>query len=541
MPSVRIRPTKQFPSYKRIAVTGAGGSASTAVNDSNDETYIRRAQNDAAPTARFALQAPTVPAGSDIATIVPGGRFKQPTSRPPKLVTLAMSIPGKVDPKKKSKDKYPPTINGPSVRAGDGTSPYTFAAEPAHGAMAAPNGPWENVLKKLHIRVNDGHEHDDESRAYIYELFADVYYAARPTCSLAVGPESPVTSSSYPEITLTATALVESWQDNKGKPTRTEVSYELKVFDDAVYLAQGFDPETSPCVWRAVGLTAPLDYGDGLTPSSENVVETPDNAIPNGTYKAYARGRRTFKSAEYGDWASLIFGINVAPPPAPTLAATLDPAAYSVTVSVTPHGSAGAGSPVLWVDRSDDGGATWTPVRGAEGVAATFEAASVFTDHEAPRGAAVQYRAACEADFSGLYLISDWAACAPVGTIPVTGWNLKVPEAPALNWLGAAVAADPEWTQDEQAAVFRPVGRKFPVVVSMSIGGADGSMQLSAGTDAEWAKLEAIRDHQGALLLESPYGWSRYIRLQGRSWTESGPPAGARRSVSVSFLEIDRP
>ena len=91
-------------------------------------------------------------------------------------------------------------------------------------------------------------------------------------------------------------------------------------------------------------------------------------------------------------------------------------------------------------------------------------------------------------------LCRDWGAAAPAGQLSAVGWNLKCPLDPSLSWIGANVNADPEWTQEENAATFRPVGRKYPVVVSMSLGGADGSMTLSARTDAEWAKLEALRE-----------------------------------------------
>ena len=72
----------------------------------------------------------------------------------------------------------------------------------------------------------------------------------------------------------------------------------------------------------------------------------------------------------------------------------------------------------------------------------------------------------------------------------------------------------------------------------MALGGADGSMTLTATSDAEWAALEAIRDYAGTVLLESPFGWARYIRILGRTWTETGAAAAARRRVSFSFLEV---
>jgi len=536
MPKVTVRPNKQDPNYKRIAVTGAGGNATTAVSDESDATFVRR-KVDGAPAARFRLAAPAVPAGHDIATVVPGARLRQPTSRPPKLVTLAMSVPGTGKPKNKIK----PTVNGPAVRAGSGTSPYTFSTPAAQGRTAGPTGPWSSLLWSLAVRVNDGHKAADANRAYIYDLFADLYCAARPTVALATTPATPIGGTSYPEINATFSALVESWQDNGGAPARTEVAYELKVFSSAQYLAGGFSPATSAAAWSTQGLTAPLDYADGATPSSEQVDETPDVSLPNGVYRIYGRGRRVFDAAQFGAWAYITVTLNVVPCPAPVLTATLDDADQRIVISATPQAATGATNPLTTIERSEDGGATWEPVRGATLAAGTFGVAMTACDYEAARGAALQYRASTEASFADVQLVSDYAAAAVAGTLSRDGWNLKCPLDPSLSVLDVLIDKDPEWTQNEDAATFRPVGRKYPVVVSMSIGGADGSLSITCHTDAEWAAVEDLRDYAGALLLESPYGWSRYVRILQRSWSETGAPEAARRRLSCAYLEVGAP
>lgn len=535
MPKVTVRPTKQEPLYKRITVTGTS-AAGVAVSDQSDDTYIRR-KTDGAPLARFALAPPSIPADHDIATVVPGARLKQPTSNPPKVVTLAMSVPGSGKPK----NKIAPIVNGPGVRAGSGTSIYTWATPAAQGAMAGPTGPWADVLGKLHVRVNDGHKASDANRAYIYELFADAYYCARPVASLATNPATPITGTSYPEVLATFSALVESWQDNAGPPARTEVAYEVKVFSSAQYLAAGFDPATSPAVWATQGLTAPLDYTDGVNPSSETTSETPDVPLPNGSYRVYARGRRVFDAAQFSAWAYITITVNVAPCPAPTLTATLDDANQRVVLTVTPNSTSGATDPLTTIERSEDAGETWTPVRGALRLAAPFGAPATIYDYEAARATALRYRAATEATISAQQLVSAYATVTVSGTLSAAGWNIKCPLDPALNVLGAGIEADPEWTQEEDVATFRPVGRSRPVVVSMSLGGADGTMTISSRTAAEWAAIEALRDYRGTLLLESPYGWRRYIRILARSWSEAGTPGSARRRATLQFLEVGAP
>ena len=488
--------------------------------------------------ARFALEAPSIPAGNDVATIVPGARLRQPTSRAPKLVTLAMSVPGSGKPK----NKIAPTVNGPSVRAGSGTSAYTYATPAAAGKTAGPTGPWSGVLGKLAVRVQDGHKHDDANRAYVYEVFADVYHAARPTAAIVLDPEPPITTTSYPEIGAELTALVEDWQDDGGEAARTEIAYEVKLFTPAQYNAAGFDPATSTPFWGTQGISASLDYVDGSTPSTESVGETPETPLPNSAYRAYARGRRYFAAAQWGAWATLDFTVGVTPPNDPTISAALDDANQRVGLTVTPVATAGFDAPLYTVERSVDG-ETWEAVRGAAKALGAFGTPAAFYDYEAPRGVALFYRAQVEATVtaSPVQLVSAWKLVGVSGHLSTADWNLKAPLDPSLNLLGASVTADPDWTQNEDAATFRPVGRKYPVVVSMSLGGADGSLEISANTDAEWAAVEALRDYAGALLLESPYGWSRYIRILSRSWTEKGSPEAARRRTAFSFLEVGAP
>ena len=216
-------------------------------------------------------------------------------------------------------------------------------------------------------------------------------------------------------------------------------------------------------------------------------------------------------------------------------------ATQRVTVTVTPVAGGGAASPIVSVERSADAGATWAPVRGATNMPGTLGTPIVVYDYEAPRATALSYRAHVEATISTQQLVSDWATAAVSGTLADADWNLKCPLDPSLNLLDAQINADPEWSQEEDAATFRPVGRKYPVVVSMSMGGADGSMTITARTAAVWAALEALRDYQGTLFLESPYGWQRYIRILSRSWTETGAAGAARRRLSCSYLEVEAP
>ena len=201
----------------------------------------------------------------------------------------------------------------------------------------------------------------------------------------------------------------------------------------------------------------------------------------------------------------------------------------------------GAAAPLLTVQRSEDEGGTWQTLRGLDKAPCAFAEPLTVHDREAARGVALRYRACVEASFDDAQLVSDWRTAAVEAALSVSGWNLKCPLEPERDWLGARIVADPEWTQEEDAGTFRPIGRRLPVVVSMALGGADGSLVISVATEAEWEAAQRLRDYAGTLYLESPYGWARYVRILSRSWVETGAPDGARRRLTCSFLEVEAP
>jgi hypothetical protein len=71
------------------------------------------------------------------------------------------------------------------------------------------------------------------------------------------------------------------------------------------------------------------------------------------------------------------------------------PGASFSTASWAPGFSGGPSDARFTVERSTDGGATWTTVRGATTlpIATLATQAATVTDYELPSGAAVQYRA----------------------------------------------------------------------------------------------------------------------------------------------------
>lgn len=95
----------------------------------------------------------------------------------------------------------------------------------------------------------------------------------------------------------------------------------------------------------------------------------------------------------------------------------------------------------------------------------------------------------------------------------------------------------------QQSAAYRPLGRRYPIVVSDAVEGYSGSVDFEfVGALDDFEKLKAIFDEQRVMLLQS--GWLKeqyYVRFRD-NWQEkianTDPPY---RVVSVDYLEQEKP
>lgn len=533
MPVTRIFPTKPSPQFKRIAATGA--SEITAITDSSDSTYIRRKAS-GSPLARYVLQTPSVPAANDVATIAPGGRLKQDTSDPPEIVRLSVAVGG-------TAVRW--------IRAGEGgATVYDFRAEPATTSDKAPkSATWRKSLKTLALLVDDGHSKTDPGRGVLYRLFADVYHLAPISISLAAIPST--VTESCPTLTFSVSAIVEDWQDNEGTPTRTECIYNFRIFTAQQVTASGFSPTSTKPVWEAmpgeeeerVGsspITSPMDYIDGSATSVEATEVTVSKPLVNGSYYVYARARRIMYGSSWTSWASKAVTINAAPPSAPTVTCSSPDHGGYFTVDVTPAVDTGLGDePLVILQRSTDSQVTWQDVPGAVEVPAEWGVPITFIDYYCPRGAAVYYRANVSlVSATGKRIVGPWRVLSSGVSLPKDRWHIKAVGDVSASLFGASVLAEDSYTMEEDSAIFRPIGRRDPVVVSMSLGGADSSVTAYLSTEEEIAAGERLREHRGPVVLESAYGWSRVIRITERSWVESGPSSAPRILLTLGYIEI---
>lgn len=377
-----IRPNDTIAGGSSYNLTG-GASAQACLSDDSDSSYIRKA-------------------GSSTASIILGmGTFSVSSSQRVKQVRVRCRAKTDVSDSKLNLqlgmtsferapgDHIPHLVSywGPaySLRGvntlGEYSGPY-YATAPDGGA-------WDqDRIDALRVQVTD--YRSGTSRGYLYEVYVDVDLAAQPTASVT-SPTGTITNTSLPTI---------AWEftDTDGD---AQAYYELKVFTAAQVADPGFDPSTSTPAWTS-GEQAAADQS-----------ATVGEYLTNGTYRAYVRVAKTVNgSAFWSPWVYSEFTIDLTAPPMPSISAAWSAEEASVTCTVTGGIPTGFSSQTFEVQRSDDGGVSWSGIR--NGVLAPDSSyVAVVKDYEAPRGVTVQYRARAIGVFGSEQIASEWGGERP--------------------------------------------------------------------------------------------------------------------------------
>lgn len=196
-------------------------------------------------------------------------------------------------------------------------------------------------------------------------------------------------------------------------------------------------------------------------------------------------------------------------------------------------------SQVIVLERSIDDGDTWAEISEIDASVPSQQVQG--DDFAAPRGQSVVYRARV-IGFSGQDAVaSGYSVNAAAFVANDEKWWIKAPGRGDLTVGGARVLGGSAIQQTREAAqgVFRPLGRDRAVVVTGDVYGYDGSYDVLAVGDEEWAALEALLlDYTGDLVVQSPFGETRTVRVVSRSVSIEGTPTLPRRIVSVSYVEV---
>lgn len=408
--------------------------------------------------------------------------------------------------------------------------------------MRAVNYARTDVTTAGSLRLNLGFQRWTNGAApTIADTWATIYTIKNATAAVS---NVTMTTSPYAIIPVTATATID-WEAGAADSNLSRVITEVRVEQGGTGVGTGTLKELTGKWW-----------GVSFTATGSQVVNVQlSNPLPNGTYNVYARAVRfrenqSFDAAyaaadQTSAWTTAAtLTMNNPLPTAPTVSMLTDNSLDRQIISVTPITTSGHTAPKIDIERSDDGGATWTPVRNATGVAGSFSVSKDFYDYECPRGNNdIQYRARVNTTYTGgIAMTSNWTTNTNVSMIVAADWNLKCPENASLNLLDVRVIDEPNEELTEDIGVFRPLDRRYPITVSGALGGWDGDLSIVTSNAAEWEALKPLLEAQKVLLLESNFGWQKYIRIvEGAKIQLSGSTTAPRRKIQVRYVETSAP
>lgn len=461
-----------------VAVNGAA-SAHAALNDNSDSSYLDSFGS--TDKINLTLDDLTLPSGAVIKDVAARVRAALSSAGSNEIIVSC----GNAENTSAGGNRasiFPTWTTPTTVTAWATTTPSPYTA------------PWtDSDVDGLYLFLGRNVYGGSAALTRIYEAYVDVTYVAKP-----------VVTPSLPTGTITATNLpTVEWDNTLDSDGGAQTHYQVRVFTSAQYGAGGFDAATSDATW---------DSGD-VTSSAETATVT--SQLGDGAHRAYVRvGQTVNGTTHWSDYAYTGFTIDVdlaAVPDSPTLTV------QTGRIKVHVEGNTGTATTThLEVQRSEDGGTTWEPLRlttDTDGLVAGTSAD--LYDYEAPNGTVMKYRVRALHEVStGNYVASDWAATASA-TWTDTAWWLKCPEQPALNMI---VYPDslPGYQRPSRQGVFQALGSTETVIVADTRGAPRGTLRLQIDTPAEQDDLDALLDTNATLLLQCPpeHHWTdRYLRI----------------------------
>lgn len=124
----------------------------------------------------------------------------------------------------------------------------------------------------------------------------------------------------------------------------------------------------------------------------------------------------------------------------------------------------------------------------------------------------------------------------------ITDWWLKDPDDASANIIIDISNTTFQMEEKEEMAVFKPLGRIYPVVISDVIHGQDGELEIEFTTSAAFEAFRTLRNRQKTLLLQS--GWLSqqwYIRFRDTLKIVNYNTNPIWRKVRIEYVEVDIP
>ena len=474
---------------------GGAASVHAALADSSTGTYI---EYDYTESSTLVFDDSAVPAGSAITSLVLHAQVAKVATSCKLQFRFGMN--GQLDSAERTFNFSTPTTI---------TVPFTLDV-----------GTLDADVDALEVRVENR-----ASDARLYRLAAVVTYSVIPTVTVTA-PTGTISDRNI--VTVGWTPTFDGTVSSSG--------YEVKIFNDATYLAGGFDPSTSTPTLQA-------SASGEFTPSTSHAFTEP---LPDDTYRAYVRVTHVAENGATltSAWDYEGFVVSVNYPANPTLTLTPDDALGRIEIDLDDNAGA-ATTDYFEIERTTDEGATWTGVRTdrADGwLVPTAGLATVF-DYEAPNGTSATYRARAIHDYgSGNTAASSWVEATSMWSS--SQWWIKHPTRPDLN-LDVTLRSHADRRRAARQGVMQPIGATYPTVVSDTRGAATGSITFLMQTTAEKDSFDALLDAGVPLLLQGPpdnyeadrwvvFGDHDRVRLVDKGWFET-------TDDTLPWTEVRRP
>lgn len=498
MATKTVRPNSTVDSTN-IAVTGAG-SAHAALSDDSDASYIKSSSSDFG-AIDLGLPDLGLPSGALIKSV--GARARSSIKGGSSSIVSAALVPGGPVSSQTVSWGYPTTA----------TVTYQDAAR-----------------EEAEINSNDFHLKLTGDHVYIFEAYLDVAYVPKP-----------VAESSGPTGTISDNTPVVEWTEELDSDGGAQTFYRAKVFDDATYGGEGFDPDSSSA-----------DYDSGVVASSASSLTLP-LPLEDDTYKVYVKVAQTVHGTVlWSDWdAGSAFTVDAPLPNSPLLTITPEDDAARLHIEVD-EDEDGEVSADLWeLQTSPDEGETWLEARTLleGGLLEPDEGSAEAWDYEVSNGQSARYRARSinEANSSkGPWVETDisysWSSS--------SAW-LKDPLLPNINLLnpvGGIIRSFPSQTRSTDASVHKVLGRPDPIVIRDSGGPIyeSGDLVLMTESPEDRDAMNSLVESGHTLLLQFPLDSDepdRYIEITGNFLRERivNKSFATPRDETISWQEVDIP
>lgn len=309
----------------------------------------------------------------------------------------------------------------------------------------------------------------------LFKFWLTVIYVTQPRLTFV----APTADQSF----TTQNTIRAVWTPSLDTDGGTQTNFQAKIFTEAVAAAGGFDPETGTPVESASGTTAASWQSRA--------------SLVNGNYRVYVKIAQTVNSiAHYSAWTAQRFVINATPPRDPGIVAVGENSNGRIAITLTLRNNT-TRDDLTQIERSEDAGATWEPLRTAEGdgfvTPTIFIADTRLTvyDQESGNGERMLYRVRSAHLYTSTYVWTGWVQLSPAASWTSTDRWLKCPLLPAYNIKVDVWGYDVQEREARQG-VHMPLSATYPIVISDTPGPETGEVQFLAETKITQDALDAI-------------------------------------------------